>query len=202
MTIKTRLVAIVVFGLSALNTGCSSGEPFDVAICKKDVRQVNALLERGADPNMIFELGPAKGFTPLTWALVPAPELCSRLGGNIEVAMALVEHGADVNKKAITYGGSTPLMEASRTYDVEILKHLLKNGADPNLIDDKGQTAAMVVNAGLPESKEVLEILIEAGLDLTLVASDGQSALSRAKRLGRQEHIELIEGASKQRKNK
>lgn len=187
-------------GLSALSVGCSSDEPLDVAICKKNAGQVKALLERGADPDKIFEEGPAKGFTPLTWALVPAPELCSRVGPNTDVAKVLIGQGANVNKKASTYGGSTPLMEAARTYDVEIIKLLLERGADPNITDDKGYTAAMVLGS-LPQSLEVLNTLVEAGLDLTTVASDGRTALSWAKQGGQQEQIEFIESVLKQRQS-
>lgn len=99
---------------------------------------VRYLLERGADANEAEKL---MGATPLMQA--------SFSGDDGEVAEALVEAGADVNRPASVrfssnsppVNGVTPLMCAARFAALEIAKTLLKHGADKDAVDALGRNA-------------------------------------------------------------
>jgi ankyrin repeat protein len=70
--------------------------------------------------------------TPLSWAVVK---------GRLEMVRWLLEHGADINRRA-TFGGPdhgegvTALHLAAQTGDVEMVRFLLDRGADPHIKDD------------------------------------------------------------------
>ena len=96
------------------------------AIDKGDTRKVQALIQRGANPNRIGAGGLAGG-TPLTRATERSDTAIMKL---------LVQNGADVNK---SFGaGWTALMFAETP---EVARCLLRLGADPNLKNHNKQTA-------------------------------------------------------------
>ncbi|HXT37979.1 MAG TPA: ankyrin repeat domain-containing protein, partial [Chloroflexota bacterium] len=70
--------------------------------------------------------------TPLIWATVK---------GRLETARWLIEHGADINRRA-TFGGPThgegvtALHLAAQNGDVEVVRFLLAHGADRRTEDD------------------------------------------------------------------
>src|SRR5581483_3212218 len=62
------------------------------------------------------------------------------LEGHQDTALALIEHGADVNFAGGNHN-DTPLMNAAAKNSVEIIRACLRHGADPNLKCDFGWTA-------------------------------------------------------------
>ena len=83
------------------------------------------LLVRGADPNVAN----AKGQQPLAG-------VCWK--GALDIARALVEHGAQVNGSG---SGMTPLMLAAMCGHREVVALLLEHGADPTRRSTKGLSA-------------------------------------------------------------
>lgn len=110
----------------------------------------DALLAAGADVNVVDA---ETGLTPLARALC---------GGHDEVALLLLEWGANVHGKV---EGETPLHMAvryRREPNVEICRHVLQAGVDVNARTDDGDTA-LDLALEWKESQEVINLLREAG---------------------------------------
>src|SRR5262245_5413419 len=111
------------------------------------IEAVNALLARGADPNIKEQW---RGQTALMWAAAE---------GHAPVIDALLARGADV--KARSNGGFTALLFAAREGRIAAVEALLKAGAD--------------MNDSLPirrrPNQNVLTPASEAGLNVFLLAS-------------------------------
>ena len=135
-----------------LNTGCT---PLLRAVMGNDMEVARALLDRGANPNIV-----AMGLTPF---LVAAGVSTGGRGGGGAVAGAtpntqlmdlLLQHGANVNAQVSgtkTYSmriarspssneGITALHAAAQLGRVEIVRYLLDHGATTSLVDDNGRT--------------------------------------------------------------
>jgi ankyrin repeat protein len=136
-----------------LNTGCT---PLLRAVMGNDVEVARALLDRGANPNIV-----AMGLTPF---LVAAGVSTGGRGGggaagggatpNTQLMDLLLQHGANINAQVSgtkTYSmriarspspneGMTALHAAAQSGRVEIVRHLLDHGATTNLVDDNGRT--------------------------------------------------------------
>jgi len=100
----------------------------------------------GADPNAIEQREPL-----LTVALS---------SGNVEVARALLDHGADPNGKGVS--ADTPaLIRAVHTEKPAFVELLLERGADPNLTNAYGETA--LFHAARFEQVECARLLLAHG---------------------------------------
>src|SRR5207253_8047044 len=120
----------------------------------RDLDTLKALLESGADPNVIAEVG----YTPLAMAVhthnQPAVEV-------------LLAHHAEPNAKIeATYGeggkGYTPLLIATARVFPEIVDVLLAAGADPNL---RSETRAPILNAMNNENPSARKQMVASLLD-------------------------------------
>lgn len=124
--------------------------PLFRAVQLNDIEVAEALLNKGADPNIntmgYTPFGLAAGNGPNGRGAGPAP--------NFAMMDLLAKHGADVNARIkgtlsysfhIGYGnqndgvnskeGTSALHEAARNGNLELVKHLIDLGADPNLLD-------------------------------------------------------------------
>lgn len=153
----------------------------------------NELLKLGADPNDM-----RSGSTPLhvlTWVRksvkgdgddgLATPE-GSGVMTSLEMARALVKHGADPNQRLkggrkgvarVNRKDATPFLLAAETADLEYLNVLIELGADPTLVNDAG-TSPLLAAAGmgvtapgeeasdLPSSLQVVRYLVEQGADI------------------------------------
>ncbi|HEU4618900.1 MAG TPA: ankyrin repeat domain-containing protein, partial [Gammaproteobacteria bacterium] len=122
----------------------------------------------------------ALGLSGLGRALAE-PTLADRIqNGDLEGALALVEHGADVN--AAQPDGTTPLHWAVYKLDVPLVEALLARGANASAANDFGSTplaeAVKAAQAGL------VARLLEAGADPESRNQDGETALMLAARAG------------------
>jgi ankyrin repeat protein len=134
--------------------------PLFRAVQLNDVEVVQALLDKGADPNIN-----TMGYTP--FGLVAGNGPNGRGAGqtvNPVIMDLLAKHGANVNARIngtlsfsfhTGYGnqndgvnskeGTTALHEAARTGQLDLVKHLLDLGADPNVLDGDGKKPVDVI---------------------------------------------------------
>ncbi len=93
------------------------------------------LLERGAQVNM-----------PSQNALRVMPLHSAVAASNLEIARALIDHGADVN--AVQNDEFTPLMAAAQNGQMEMIELLLSHDARPDAKRANGQSAADFAREG------------------------------------------------------
>lgn len=151
--------------------------PLGKAVAAEDIDEVLALLNAGERPDN--SEGDVRGITPLFIAVED---------GNIEIARALLDFGADVN--FTTDRGRTPLMQIDDDATPELVRLLLSYKARVNVPDEDGNTP-LILAAGEVED-EVLKLLIEAGADVNAANKSGRTALMRAAWDEDLEHVRIL----------
>ena len=122
-----------------LDAGCPvTGECLHMPVYRRELDLVQQLLAQKPDVNKGFPHSGyvMKGEKPLVIAVeknmedirTPPPPRSKRLG----IIKALLEAGADVNVRALSSFGRTPLLMAVEQRDAEIARILVQAGADPN----------------------------------------------------------------------
>jgi ankyrin repeat protein len=203
---KKVLTVIGIFCFSNLSLA-GAYEDFFKAVQFDNVRTVQALLQRGFDPNTVNPEG-----VPALMLAVREPSLkvaellagwpktktevrndkdesvlmLAALKGHFSLVQKLVEHDADVNKP-----GWTPLHYAASAGHVNIVEFLLEKSAYIDAESPNGTTPLMM--AAMYGSPEAVKVLIQAGADLHQTNQLGLSALDFAVRGQRQNAKELIE---------
>lgn len=127
---------------------------------------VKMLLKRGADPN-------AKGKSGT--ALQTACHV-----GSQELALILLDSGADVNAPAKIY--ASPLAEACARGNMELTTLLLRRGADVNCQSSKCRNA--IVAACVNGHLDIATLLLERGADINACGDLYGNALQQASSLG------------------
>lgn len=147
-----------------LDTGCT---PLLRAVIGNDVEVAQALLAKGASPNII-----AMGVTPFLVAAGVGGGGGGRGGGgrggtggpNLALLDLLLQHGADVNAQVTgtkTYSmrnartpatneGMTALHVAAQAGRTDLVRYLLEKGANPEVADASGKKAIDLVGAASP----------------------------------------------------
>ncbi|XP_066980457.1 uncharacterized protein [Macrobrachium rosenbergii] len=115
------------------------------AAFKGDMLVAEALLDAGADPNLVDE---AHGKTPLHYASA---------WGHLFIVKALLDKGASVNIKDNV--GATPLHEAAREGFEDVMIVLIGRGCNINETDNEGNTPLHV--AGKWGQAAAVELLLE-----------------------------------------
>ena len=113
--------------------------------------------------------------------------------GQLEVAMLLVEAGADI--EALTSDRETPLALACVWGHGEVARWLLAAGADPSGAGSVSDTPlhAAVFRAGVyKEDVELVETLIRQGADLEAMSSFGETPAQLAAQWGSREVLGLL----------
>ena len=120
------------------------------AIFLGELKNIDRLLNAGADVNVRYE----SGDTPL---IIASNE------GYLEIVIALIAKGADVNVNEVETGKSllTAVIEQGR---IGIASALLENGADVNVRDKTGFTPLMT--ASHDGYLETVEVLLEKGANV------------------------------------
>ena len=199
---------VVLIGLiSSQLSWAGSYEDFFKALQFDDVKTVQALLQRGFDPNTVNPQGVAGLMLAVREPSLKVAELLAgwpkvkteirndkdesvlmlaALKGYLPLVKKLVEHDADVNKT-----GWTPLHYAASGGHVAVIEFLLENSAYIDAESPNGTTPLMM--AAMYGSPEAVKVLIQAGADLTVKNQMGLSALDFAVRGQRQNAKELIE---------
>jgi len=143
------------FADNQISTGTT---PLFRAVQNNDMEVVQALLERGADPNIN-----TMGYSAFLIAAGVGPGGRGGNGGgqaNIELIKLMMAHFADPNAQVSgtqkysykvarmpppSADGNSALHAAARRADAELVKYLLENGANPNLLDAEGHKPIDVV---------------------------------------------------------
>lgn len=208
---KNHLKTIVAVGFISISASTVAGsyDDFFKAIQLDQPRTVQALLDRGFDPNTV---GP-DGVPGLIKALQEqsfqvarqlirhpgtqpdvrngrdeSPLMLAALRGQDSLVIDLVARGAAVNKT-----GWTPLHYAATGGHVRILAFLIGAQAEINAESPNGTTPLMM--AAMYGSGAAVKYLLEAGADAQVVNDQGLSALDFAQRAGRQDSVGLIRQA-------
>jgi ankyrin repeat protein len=147
---------------------------------------VNALLERGADPDLPYTKGLPEGVLPEGAAKPRLPE--RTVAGEIVVPP-----------------GATPLDRAAAASDFAVVETLLKHGASAKVVTEDGTTPLMLL-AGysrtrtsapltdIPKRLELIRSMLEKGADVHAVHKDStNNALFFAKQRNAPEIIALLE---------
>ena len=158
--------------LAAINTGVNINaedergfRPLGYAVIfNKNAGAVRVLLEAGAKFNVenrkFMELVPLATTNPPSHAVIKL----------------LIAHGMLANMKA--YDGTTALMLAALSDDLEVMEALLRTGSDVNDARYDGVTALMcAVKKGSPEK---VNMFLKAGADVNASDSNGMTALMQA----------------------
>lgn len=176
-----------------------------VAILNAHYEIAALLLDKGANPN-----ANGQGWAPLhqlVWARDPnrhfnlPPALPTGGLDSLDLAKALLDHGADPNAKTtkepsdgfrnwMNRIGATPFVLAAKAADVPLMRLLVAHGADPNLIT-KDKTTALMAAAGIgfwpaespgaeSESLEAVKLAFELGGDVNAVNDGGYTAMHGA----------------------
>jgi ankyrin repeat protein len=210
---KKILYLIVLIGYSASFAGAY--EDFFTALERDDAWQVQTLLDRGLDPNIVSPQGqyalvlalrkPAPAVArvlishPATRVELrsdkdESPLMLAAIKGQLDLCRRLIARNADVNKP-----GWTPLHYAATNGDPELVKLLLANYAYIDAESPNGSTPLMM--AALYGSIEAVRTLLDAGADPTVRNALGLSALDFAQRGNKLEAVESIAASIRNRKS-
>ncbi|UVI29963.1 stalk domain-containing protein [Paenibacillus spongiae] len=97
------------------------------AVVAQNTAQVEKLLARGADPEVL--VGPL------------GPAIFAFVDDSVDIAQLFIKHGMDINAKSADYSGYTLLHNAAANGRVEVVKFLLTAGADHTIKSGTDSTA-------------------------------------------------------------
>jgi uncharacterized protein len=193
-----------------------SYEDFFSAVVQDDADTVQALLQRGFDPDTLDPKGlsglylalrepsPKVAHVLIAWPKTnveirtdhdESPLMMACLRGELELAKELIDRGADVNKP-----GWTPLHYAATNGHLDIMELLFANSAYIDAESPNGTTPLMM--AAQYASAAAVKRLLDEGADPTLKNQLGLSAIDFAYRAGRTESADLIAAAIRNAKPK
>src|SRR5215470_16174229 len=158
----------------------------ELAILNVHYDLASLLLKKGADPNVPDSSGMTALYaavdmrSPAGMMTRPNPKLTDEIDA-AEMVKILLANGADPNARLkgpiigrhnnlvgdTSLGdGTTPLMRASKTNDIPVMRLLLDAGADATLTLKDRTTTAMIASAGTaaePKVLEAVQLLVEHG---------------------------------------
>jgi ankyrin repeat protein len=205
---KLTLLGFVLIGFNAVFAG--SYDEFFKAIQRDDARSIQALVQRGFDPNTIdpqarhgLSMALADSALKAAEALLNAPGIdvnflnledesplmFAALNGHLALAKKLIEKEADVNKT-----GWTPLHYAATNGHVEIMRLLLDNNAFVDAESPNGTTPLMM--AAQYGTGDAVKLLLDEGAQALQTNKQGLTALDFAVFASRPDAIRLLTAKS------
>lgn len=183
------------------------------SIKEKDLKLVEKLIKKGADPNGVATSGKNTAFHIALYvndtniiqllikygADIEKPDqsnysplsIAARLN-NTEIINFLIDKEIDVNHINNNTIQSTALMDAAETNAVEAIKLLISKGADINILD-KWHAPAITIAAD-KDNFEAVELLADSGAELNVIDSGkGFTALDFAVKNKNEKMIKLLE---------
>ncbi|GAB3295302.1 ankyrin repeat domain-containing protein [Hymenobacter tenuis] len=140
---RILLTALFILALSVTGLAQNKSKDLFAAIHNNNAKKVERLLDQGADPSSVMQLGPGAQFSALTMAVN---------GSTLEIVKLLVEHKAQLEWK--DWFKSTALMYAAAKGDLAMVELLLAHGANVLASDEQGNS----VLTAAQESKNQLVI--------------------------------------------
>lgn len=142
-----------------INSNSSAGfTPLFYATSLNDLRVVQVLLNKGADP----DVKNIHGHSPL---------FIASSKGNTELVKELVSNGANVDLQ--DQSGKTPLMFAAANGHVEAAKYLIDQSKNINIADNQGNTALHYAFKAV--KRDIIEHLINNNADMSIENKNGIS---------------------------
>lgn len=169
---------------------------------------VNWLIQKGAsvdDPNewgdSPINEAASMGHFDIVWRLADLGANISRTqpGGHNSLLLSAIRHrsvnaldelrrrGADLSARH--WNGNTPLHEAARTGEIEMLRWFIRHGADVNATNDSGEAA--IAEAAVMGHFECVSELLSAGAGVG--SSESHQAAAVAMSAVRHDKIELLD---------
>jgi len=201
---KLTLISFFFIGFNSASAG--SYDDFFKAIQRDDARSIQALVQRGFDPNTIdpqarhgLSMALADSALKAAEALLNAPGIdvnflnledesplmFAALNGHLALAQKLIDKEADVNKT-----GWTPLHYAATNGHVEIMRLLLENNAFVDAESPNGTTPLMM--AAQYGTGDAVKLLLDEGAQALQTNKQGLTALDFAQRGSRPDAIKLL----------
>ena len=189
--------------------GCAhsnSYEDFFIAVRNDNAVEVNALLQRGFDPNTrssTGQVGLILAFledSPKTAKILMAQPtikidalnaagesalMLAALKGNLSGTAALLERGARINQpgwSALHYAATGPQVQAVRM--------LLSRGAEVNVTAPNGSTPLMMAARYGPLAS--VELLLQRGADPARLNDNNLQAIDMARQAGRDDVVRML----------
>lgn len=208
-----KAIYLAVFAAS-FSSQAGSYEDFFRAVRSDNASSIQALLNRGFDPNTVDEQGQAglliamrepsprviqvlldspKTNVEVRNAKDESPLMLAALKGQQDLVTRLIARDADVNKP-----GWAPLHYAATGGHVAIMKLLLENYAFIDAQSPNGTTPLMM--AAMYGSAAAVQLLLDEGADTTMKNQLGMTALDFARRANRPDAVRLLSTAAQANK--
>jgi ankyrin repeat protein len=174
--------ATVVLAMASAVCWADQTDDLFAAIKAKDLGRVRALLDAGANVNVLGEnIFGANNISPLSYALN---------WGSSDIAALLIDRGADVNFKDPLSEEAVIEMAAQRG-DTEIVRLLLEKGADANVMDNFMGSTPLTAAAQFGNT-EAVKLLLDHGVPVDQLNKSGWTALQLAATTAHSELVRLL----------
>lgn len=203
-----RAACATALWLACAAAQAGSYEDFFTRIIRDDAKGIEALVQRGFDPNTLSEKGEtgltqafkldsyraAKGMIALPATQVnlanakgETPLMMAAIKGQLDLAKALIARGADVNREGWTplhYAVSAPSEDGA---DLKMVALLLEQHAYIDAASPNGTTPLMM--AAQYGTRSAVQLLLQEGADPKLKNQQGLTASDFAARADRTEVV-------------